>query len=96
MTTDFVRNVAATAAIFGFFASAWFGWAQEDPPAQWRPWLIAGSIMALATALAGGLLTWRLYLRRQIDDGTLEGPRLFVSGPLVMAQRDGHTSTAGS
>lgn len=61
MITDFVRDAAATAAIFGLFASAWFGWAQEDPPSRWRAWLIAGSVTGLVTALAGGLLTWRLW-----------------------------------
>lgn len=57
--TDFARDAAATVAIFGFFASAWFGWAQERPPARWRPVLIAGVIASLATALAGGFWTWR-------------------------------------
>lgn len=61
MITDFVRDAAATAAIFGFFASAWFGWAQERPPAQWRAALIAGSIVSLVTALAGGIVTWRRW-----------------------------------
>lgn len=56
--TESVRDVAATAAIFGFFASGWFGWAQEHPPATWRPWLITGSVMSLLTMLAGGVLTW--------------------------------------
>jgi hypothetical protein len=28
MTAEFLRDAAATAAVFGFFASAWFGWAQ--------------------------------------------------------------------
>lgn len=34
MTAEFLRDAAATAAIFGFFASAWFGWAQrrDRPP----------------------------------------------------------------
>lgn len=54
--TDFVRDAAATALIFGFFASAWFGWAQEKPPPRLRPWLIAGSVASLATAAAGGIL----------------------------------------
>jgi hypothetical protein len=54
--TDFVRDAAAAALIFGFFASAWFGWAQEKPPPRLRPWLIAGSVAALATAAAGGIL----------------------------------------
>jgi hypothetical protein len=59
MLTEAVRDVAATAAIFGFFASVWLGWAQERPPATWRPWLLTGSVTALLTMLAGALLTWR-------------------------------------
>lgn len=59
MTAEFVRDAAATAAIFGFFASAWFGWAQEQPPPAWRKALLAGSITSLLTAVAGGVLTWR-------------------------------------
>ena len=54
MTTEFVRDAAATAAIFGFFGSVWFGWAQETPAVVaamaahrfgrvvGRPWLPAG------------------------------------------------------
>jgi hypothetical protein len=57
--TEHVRDAAATALIFGFFASSWFGWAQEAPPARWRPGLLAGAVVALLTAVAGGLLTWR-------------------------------------
>jgi hypothetical protein len=63
--TEFVRDAAATAAILGFFASTWFGWAQEHPPKSWRPWLITGSAVSLVTMLAGGLLAWRHW-----SDGT--------------------------
>jgi len=58
MLTEAVRDVPATAAIFGFFASVWLGWAQDRPPANWRPWLLTGSVTALLTMLAGALLTW--------------------------------------
>jgi hypothetical protein len=51
--------------IFGFFASTWFGWAQEDPPRRWRKFLIAGSVTTVLTAVAGGLLAWRHW-----SDGT--------------------------
>jgi len=59
MTAAFLRDAAATAAIFGFFASAWFGWAQDEPPPAWRRALVAGSILSLLTAVGGGVLTWR-------------------------------------
>jgi hypothetical protein len=36
MTAELLRDAAATAAVFGFFASAWFGWAQDQPPPAWR------------------------------------------------------------
>jgi hypothetical protein len=66
MTTEFVRDAAATAAIFGFFGSAWFGWAQEDPPRSWRRWLVTGSVLSLVTLAAGAILTWRHW-----NDGTV-------------------------
>jgi hypothetical protein len=66
MIAEHVRDVAVTAAILGFFASAWFGWAQERPPAGWRRFLIAGSVAALLTLVAGGLLAWRHW-----GDGTV-------------------------
>ncbi|BCJ57603.1 hypothetical protein [Micromonospora endophytica] len=65
MTTEHVRDLAATAVIFGFFASSWFGWAQEAPPRRWRGLLAAGSVTSLLTAVVGGLLTWRHW-----HDGT--------------------------
>jgi hypothetical protein len=65
MITGHVRDAAATAVVFGFFASSWFGWAQEAPPRSWRPLLGAGSVLSLLTAAAGGLLAWRHW-----SDGT--------------------------
>lgn len=61
MIAEHVRDPAVTAVIFGFFASSWFGWAQEAPPGKWRGLLAAGSVASLLTAIAGGLLTWRLW-----------------------------------
>ncbi|MBE1487717.1 hypothetical protein [Plantactinospora soyae] len=59
MLAEYVRDAAMTAVIFGFFGSSWFGWAQEAPPERWRRPLIAGSVAALLTAVAGGLLAWQ-------------------------------------
>ncbi|GAA2384299.1 hypothetical protein Cme02nite_66480 [Catellatospora methionotrophica] len=54
-----VRDAAMTALIFGFFASAWFGWAQEAPPVAWKKRLgIAGGV-SIAVSLAGGILAWQ-------------------------------------
>ena len=61
MKAEFRRDATATAAIFGFFAASWFGWAQENPPTAWQTALIAGSILALLVAGAGGVLTWRQW-----------------------------------
>jgi hypothetical protein len=61
MGAEFPRDAVATAAVFGFFASAWFGWAQDQPPPAWRRWLVAGSMLSLLTAVAGGVLTWRRW-----------------------------------
>jgi hypothetical protein len=56
---EYTRDAAMTALILGFFASVWFGWAQERPPPAWRRPLIAGAVLSLAVAVAGGLLAWR-------------------------------------
>src|SRR5688572_14214791 len=66
MPTEFLRDTAATAAILGFFGSVWFGWAQDDPPKAWRPWLITASVLSLLVTVAGGLLVWRHW-----TDGTV-------------------------
>jgi len=65
LIAEHVRDLAATAVIFGFFASSWFGWAQEAPPRRWRGFLAAGSVTSILTAIVGGLLTWRHW-----SDGT--------------------------
>ncbi|WP_320065126.1 hypothetical protein [Micromonospora sp. RTGN7] len=61
MLAEHVRDASATAVIFGFFASSWFGWAQEAPPRSWRPVLVVGSVLSLLTAVAAGVLTWRRW-----------------------------------
>jgi hypothetical protein len=59
MIAPYARDAAATCAIFGFFASAWFGWAQAAPPAGLRGVLIAGSVLGYAAVAAGLPLAWR-------------------------------------
>lgn len=61
MIAEFTRDAAATAAVFGFFAASWFGWAQENPPSAWRNWLIAGAILSLLVAAVGGFFTWQQW-----------------------------------
>ncbi len=71
MTAEFVRDAAATAAIFGFFASCWFGWAQENPPQAWKKWLVAGAVASVLTAVAGAFLAWRHWSDGTVfDEGT--------------------------
>lgn len=65
MTSGFLRDIAASAALFGFVTSVWLGWAQESPPQRWRAWLTTGSIVGLACTVAGGILVWRHW-----NDGT--------------------------
>ncbi|GAA3383192.1 hypothetical protein GCM10020369_08130 [Cryptosporangium minutisporangium] len=48
-----------TALILGFFASAWFAWAQEKPPETWKkPLMIAGAL-SLVVAAIGAFSAWR-------------------------------------
>jgi len=56
---QYLRDDAMTALIFGFFASMWFGWAQEKPPPSWRRWLALSAILSLVVGAAGSYLAWR-------------------------------------
>ena len=58
---EFSRDAAMTAAIFGFFAMGWFGWAQEHPPRPWTRWLGAGSASAALILVVAAVLAWRLW-----------------------------------
>lgn len=46
------------AAVFGIFAFAWYGWAQENPPKRIRIWLGFGSIISLIMTSIGGYLAY--------------------------------------
>lgn len=60
-----LRDAAGTVAVCAFFASSWFGWAQDSPPRGWRWPLTAASLGSILVAIAGGLLTWQRW-----SDGT--------------------------
>jgi hypothetical protein len=42
-----------SALILGFFAVAWFGWAQADPPDSWLTLLTLGMFLSLLVAIGG-------------------------------------------
>jgi hypothetical protein len=42
-----------SALILGFFAVAWFGWAQADPPDSWLTLLTVGMFLSLLIAIGG-------------------------------------------
>ena len=56
MLAEHLRDAAATAAVFGFFAPSRFGWAQEAPPPAWRKPLIAATAGSVLVCLVGALL----------------------------------------
>ena len=56
---QYTRDGAMTALILGFFASSWFGWAQEKPPPGWRSPLIVGAVLSLIVAVVGAVYAWR-------------------------------------
>ena len=67
----FLRDSAMTTAILSFFASAWFGWAQERPPAAWKAPLITGSVLSVVATITGGILAWQSWDSGSVlsDDG---------------------------
>jgi hypothetical protein len=66
MTAAHFRDAAATVAILAFFASTWFGWAQESPPRAWRAPLTLASVGSVLLAVLGGVLT-----RKHWSEGTV-------------------------
>jgi hypothetical protein len=56
---QYTRDGAMSALILGFFASSWFGWAQEKPPPGWRSPLIVGTVLSLIVAVVGAVYAWR-------------------------------------
>jgi hypothetical protein len=86
MTAEFLRDAAAAAAVFGFFASGWFGWAQDEPPKAWRKVLVAGSVLSLLTAVGGGVVAWRHWTGPTVfDAGTGRVFGVVVGIELVLA-----------
>lgn len=59
MELIFIRDYAMYAAIFGMFAFAWFGWAQENPPQKLRLLLGSGSLISAIVAGAGAYLAFK-------------------------------------
>lgn len=85
-----------TAAIFGFFAGGWFGWAQDDPPQGWRRPLTAGSVISIIVAVTGGLVAWQNWSTGTAFDentgpifGVIVGIEvvLAVGGALMLSRR---------
>jgi hypothetical protein len=96
VTAEFLRDAAATAAVFGFFASGWFGWAQDDSPKAWRKVLVAGSVLSLLTAVGGGVVAWRHWSGPTVFDadtgrafGVVVGIELVLAalGAALLARR---------
>jgi len=65
MIADHQRDAAATVVVCAFFASAWFGWAQDSPPRAWVVPLAVASVGSVLLAVLGALLTWQRW-----TDGT--------------------------
>jgi hypothetical protein len=51
------RDAGFTALFLGFFAAAWFGWAQAD--STLGTWLLVGSIASLVVAVLGAVVGFR-------------------------------------
>ncbi|NBD27475.1 hypothetical protein [Paenibacillus glycinis] len=54
---EYIRDHAMYVSIFGLFSFVWFGWAQENPRANWRKYLGAASGAALLLCLCGVYLS---------------------------------------
>ena len=81
MLTDFLRDQAFAVAWLALMASAWFGWAQEDPKPRLRGLLGAGSVLGIMLSLGFGMLVWRNWQTPTALDG-----RYWVFGMIVVAE----------
>lgn len=50
---NYIRDYSMMVAFFGFFSMAWYGWAQEDPPKNWKKYLFVGTGLAAILFLTG-------------------------------------------
>ena len=87
MDHTFVRDAAMSALILGFFASCWFGWAQEAPPTRWRVPLVTGAVASLGVAVLGGLLAWQHWSDGSAlsEDGAMRAYGILVGVEFTVA-----------
>lgn len=67
------RGEVIGAMILAFAAMVWFGWAGEDPPTSWVPYLSAGSVVSVLLLLA---LVALLVRRRTTTGSPMADPRV--------------------
>ena len=87
MELENTRDLVMYATIFGTFAFAWFGWAQENPPEKLRVWLGLGSIISLMVAALGGYLAYTNWhaLSALNREGVYELFGIVVATEIVLA-----------
>lgn len=64
---DYLRDIATSVVIYGFFAFVWFGWALEGPKKSWEKYLI----IACATSFLLGVLGVYLIFTYQEEASVL-------------------------
>ncbi|MFC9556612.1 hypothetical protein ACFTWF_37970 [Rhodococcus sp. NPDC056960] len=68
------RGEVIGAAVLALAGIAWFGWAQENPPASWTPYLVAGQVISAVLLIA---LVMVLVVRRLTTTGSaMADPRV--------------------
>ena len=67
------RGEVIGAAVLAFAGIAWFGWAQDDPPSSWVPYLAAGSVVSGLLLMA---LVVLLVRRRTTAGSPMADPRV--------------------
>ncbi|TWP35582.1 hypothetical protein [Leekyejoonella antrihumi] len=65
------RGEVIGAMVLAFAGIAWFGWAQDDPPSSWVPYLAAGSMLSALLLIA---LVVLLVRRRTTSGSPMSDP----------------------
>lgn len=69
---EYLRDIATSVAIYGFFGFVWFGWALEGPKESWKKYLG----IACGASLLVGLLGVYLVFNYQDEASALMGTTL--------------------
>lgn len=84
MLTEFFRDHLFTVAWYGLMSAVWLGWGQEDPPKRLRPFLGAGSVIAVSLTVLFTIMLVRNWGEPSALDQNLVGFIVVVWAEIIL------------